>query len=61
MIPTGLYAQKLELQPVLFGIYRSTGDWWHSAETPVTYAGAGLIAKMKRGKWAFRSEFVNSR
>lgn len=53
--------QKLDITPIVFTMYRSTGDWWLPDQKPVSYSGAGIRAVYTNGKLEISSEFVNTR
>ena len=62
MIPFSVaLGQGIEIAPVFFGMYRSTGDWWLPASDPVSYAGAGIRGIYTAGNLEISTEFVNTR
>ena len=53
--------QSLDLEPIVFSMVRSTGDWWQPDARPVSYSGAGIRGVYKKGNLEISSEFVNTR
>lgn len=61
ILPVAIMPQEFSIKPVAFIISRSTGDWWQTTSSPVTYAGAGLRGEYTWGRWRIESEFFNTR
>ncbi len=55
---TYLQGQALTVQPVAFGIYRSTGGVWSWEESPISLLGYGVVGEIGQGSWNLVTEIV---
>ena len=55
---TWLYAQNITLQPIFFGIHRTTGGLWQPSMEPVSLAGWGVHGEGKYGAWNVSGDII---
>ena len=53
-----LYAQSISIEPILFGIHRSSGGIWQGEEKPISFAGWGVRGNVEYGRWRLNADLV---
>lgn len=53
-----LYAQSISIEPILFGIHRSSGGIWQGEAKPISFAGWGVRGNVEYGRWQFDADLV---
>ncbi|MCH7521553.1 MAG: hypothetical protein IIB42_07655, partial [Candidatus Marinimicrobia bacterium] len=56
-----LKAQTITVEPIFFGMHRTTGGLWQASEEPVSFAGWGARGAVQQGKWSLKADFINMR
>ncbi|MBA7613665.1 hypothetical protein ES703_20919 [subsurface metagenome] len=53
-----IYAQSISIEPILFGIHRSSGGIWQGKAKPISFAGWGVRGKLEYGRWGLEADLV---
>ena len=60
-VGTTLQAQTVTVEPIFFGMHRTTGGLWRAGEEPISFAGWGARGVVHQGKWSLAADFINMR
>ena len=53
-----LWGQDIAVEPIFFGIYRSSGGIWQGEAKPIRFAGWGVRGNVEYGRWRLDADLV---
>ena len=56
-----LVGQGIAIEPIFFGIHRSTGGVWQGEAKPTYFAGWGIQGEVAYGRWTLQADLINMR
>ncbi|MFC1542968.1 capsule assembly Wzi family protein [Candidatus Neomarinimicrobiota bacterium] len=53
-----LWGQDIKIEPIVFGIYKSSGDIWQVEDNPVSFAGWGVKGNIAQDRWQLEVDLI---